>query len=269
MTKSIRAVGVTLGLATLLSSCQSPISQTPIRQGYLEAETYYQRPAIVHKSEGLDEIELKRVTGKDVRHERKRIVINGLDLYIESNENPLPNEENFLFIPQNEVHLRRSPTRTKEISDFVYIPTRVIDSNDNIKTEIKLNPSGKYAVKAHIREHDTRNIQSGLVVEREGDIVYNIRSSEFAENEWYTPVVEKAKRSDSALLFYLTKYEDTELDIERSTGNITLINPNGMFRPIKVSRTDYNARKPPKKTTITLPINNTGEALESQNTTRF
>jgi hypothetical protein len=267
--------GAFTGLAlytAIISGCKSPEP----RNGNLVASTNYQRPAVKHNSNGIDNIQLTRTTNSDVKYHRRKTIINGLEMYVEPNLHQKKGELDFLFIPENEVHIRRGIKTTKETSKFVYIPTVVENLPGVPKTEIKLNPSGKYGVKASIRRHPVDQVQSGYVDEFEGDVAYNIKSQKIADRIWRHPKVEESLRGlHGALDFYLTqrglrnvenpdgtkeKKDITILDIDRGNGNIVLINNFGeIFRPLQVYRTEYEARSKVETPSSGSP----GEAIDS------
>ncbi len=192
--------------------------------------------------------ELWKTRNSDTSYNLERVVINGNDLYVAPNRLFYENELGILLVKhgdhRKEVDLINK--RTTIVSDVYYIPEKVqIDeTSKKLATEIPLSIEGKFGKKAQIKQYDTKNVVTGIVYETEGDTIYSLRTIKINGKEWYIPIVETNKVDDpDALPFYMIEVEGSKRII-KPTGEITLVNENGFYRPKKVTIEKYSERKP-------------------------
>lgn len=250
--------GALTGLALLaLSNCAST------KKDFI-TETNYKRPSVYYQtSNNLKGAELRQVTNRDSKYSLERAVINGNDLYIEKNKNKLPDELDILFI-RYEDHSKivdDKKRETKITSETFFIPKQVMveDESAEKKTPPKLKKAtrdqlvteGKYGIKTQTSNYDTREIQTGIINETQDNTKFKIKTIVIDNKEWYVPHVEEAKMNDvHALNFYMIPVDETKKEID-SQRRITLINErDGIFRPVEISRKDYEARKKDEKKEI-------------------
>lgn len=232
------------GLALLaLSSCASP------KKGLI-TETNYQRSPVYHQTlDNLKGAQLRQVTDNDSKYVLERVVINGNDIYILNNEYKKDGELEFR-LTKYEDHKKLIDDKEKKTeitSNNFYVPnkvTRKVDNKEVPAREITLSTTGKFAKKAKIKKYETNELETGIINEEETDILYNIRTIVINGKEFYVPRVENDKINDSdSLPFYIMPINGTK-KIINAEGEITLRNEDGFYRPKKISKNDYEARKP-------------------------
>lgn len=171
-------------------------------------------------------------------------------------------------------HHKRTPNReTGELevtSEFIYIPTDVL-SNGKTTHTLPLSMTGKYAQTSELREIDTSGMQTGKFRESHLDQPIDLETITFGRTpegeliEWYVPRVETAAEGDGNLPHYMIRVDGTKTPINNDKsspnfGQITLVSTHPIKRPIKVSRSDYEARAPIEQS---VPAkDNPGQAAE-------
>ena len=218
----------------------------------LISETDFQRTSVSYKTpNSVKGHELRRATEKDAKYNLERVVIKENDLYVENNRFRNEGELDFYFTKFEDHHkqMDNSTNETRTTSDFIYIPTQfkvtVDEGGKKVEKPAKkmsLSTQGKYGIKADITRYDTRNIDAGIIREDQSDTKFNIKTQFIKGQEWYVPVVEESQIANpDALPFYMASVVRSVKDID-ALGNVTLISEGGVFRAIKMSRKDYEAR---------------------------
>jgi len=188
--------------------------------------------------------EPRRVTENDSPYNLERVVINGHDLYVEKNTKKQEDERDFYFIEFMD-HRKILNNRGKEIgitSDIIYIPTEV-KTGDEIPKRITYAAEGRFGKKARITQYNLENIETGIIKETQKDTRYKLGTEFVAGNEWYVPRVEEEKmRESNALPFYMMYFPSSQKEID-ANGAISIKNELGFYRPMAVSRQDYEKRE--------------------------
>ena len=229
------------------------------QQGKLVTQTSYQRQARELDATTLSGFELRRVTEKDNHYSLEEEVIHGRRYFVENNRFANENEASVVFT-RYEDHKRILDSEgglLRITSDSVFIPKQALNENGEIVTRATFTTTGRYGVKANLREFDTEGVQSGIIKTTNRDAPYDIRTEWMNGEEFFLPYVGDANLGEDLLDFYLIPHLGTILEID-SKGVITLESSVGFSRPVRVPRTEFEAREP---TMPTAPENNLGEVI--------
>lgn len=237
--------------AALLAGCASG----PKRG--LQTETDYVRDPVTLETPGLERgAELRRATGQDYRYQLEEVVIHGVRYYVHPNPSRLDGEANFALSKHSEHKLRLANDNLYITSDNVYVPTLAVSPEGVPVTGGVFEMFGRHGTRANRTDFDISGVQSGIIRTTNRDVRFDIRTMELAGKEYFLPHVGVSGITPDTLDFYVFPHEGTILEID-NIGRISFESPNGVYRPIKMSRLQFEARNP---TMPSNPRNNLGEA---------
>lgn len=261
--KLIEYVAPPMVALTLLGGCAP---QRSVKSGFVPVK---QKSPVNYTSEGIKGNTPQRVSNRHTRFALEDVVLH------EERYKPLPNvmqeegEMPIVFCHKDDIVLRISDEGSKERivgikAKNIYIPTIVLNGQGKKKTMIKLatpEEDQKYGVKVRMPNPSTKDMQAGVLKTTEADYPYKIKTIVINDQEFYVPAVEDSERSveGDKQNFYIMPKTGTSREIDPK-GVITLMNGDGFYRGIRVSREDYEARK--KK--IQQEKENTGKTAKTE-----
>lgn len=224
------------GIASLAGCTNSGLVTEPT---YSTSSERYSTPA------NISNLGIGLTTNNDAKYDLERLVVNGKPYDLARSTISETNELPFYFLKEDDSHIVLDSERKMVSTQFpssAYLPIKVLTEKGEFAHRIKLKSTGPYAVRAELKQYDIKNLRIGLIREDEKDAKFDLAKVKIDGVEWYTPLSSESIGSEDNLEFYMVPVESTLIDISRADGSITLISPNGIWQPSKISRESYDAR---------------------------
>ena len=169
--------------------------------------------------------------------------------YVTENIFPKEGELDFMLLAGDETTavINRKSKKVNFESDWNYILTRVMNSDGNPASRVVLTMNGKHGKKADLTAYDT-NVPVGIYTTTNEDMRFQLETVSINGREFYAPLCITANLFDKD--FVLVPVEETDVRVNKKTGQITLENAGNIYRPIAHLRETYSQRTPP----VTVPI---------------
>lgn len=257
-----------LAVSAVSTGCATTSRAYQTQRGLITQTTFQRTPVIHTVPRNIKGHELRRVTEQDSRYSIEGVVLHGKPMYEQENTYQQNGEFHTYFVLKKD-HLKDIDDEAGETgktsieSERLYIPTLVKSNSGEPLRTLPLNPTGRFAVKAKVTHYDTRGVQTGIFIETQDDMKINIKTMTLGGVEFYVPAVEpkelkrlagfaKKRQPLPAFDFYMLPKEGTKRK-QADNGEVTLWSRQGMFRPLMVTRKDYEARAPDEFMGPTVP----------------
>jgi len=188
----------------------------------------------------IHEYNVEELNQERVRYKLQSFSAYGNEFYAED-INPTSNEELPIAIyfandVKREINLEDESIQLTP--NTIYVPIKTKLPNGNNAKSITLETSGKYGKRAIKNNYDANNKSLSTRVTRESDFVFSIETITIpmkdTMEEYFAIKVESNKECNNDYLnFYLIPTKNAKLEIEESTGKITILNDGNIYRAKK------------------------------------
>lgn len=251
----IKKIGL-LGLSTSIAACatKNNVSRTSGRQ-YPQDQ--------IHGSN------TNKVTQKDVPYKSEAVAIGNTLYHLQNVDFAYRDQLPFIIYERDDV-TRRLELDSGEVifkPANAYIPQRIeMDGGtlDNYVDSISLRTTGPMGIRANItnikelEKRIKRNGYLGVVKTTEKDATFMLPTLDNA-TEGFSYFIVKVKEDKqvndgSAFNFYMIPAIGSSLEIENSTGQITIVNENSIYRPVLIDSAQRAKLDGKKDTLSNIPI---------------
>ncbi|PIN90478.1 hypothetical protein COU60_01495 [Candidatus Pacearchaeota archaeon CG10_big_fil_rev_8_21_14_0_10_34_76] len=170
-------------------------------------------------------------------------IVLGTPYYELPHNLPRINELDSVIVIRDDVRMIKNDETRKIRLEFdnLYLPTAQINDDGTIKTRAYFAVDGPFGKRADMKPFEAENVDLGVFTETEKDIRYGIKIIELNGRSFYAPIVEKECIGDGNLPFSLMPVESSSRGVVLETGQQFIDSPEGIYRPIKMTKEEYDS----------------------------